>query len=709
MAFRSDISIRWDLSPRLITVAAPSTELVIQDLHDTLRELEAQQQNLIYESIIETTGGQDLGGSVTVGLTAQLLNACVSFEARTQNVSDGYATNIDITGTILTDSTATFVSDGVERGALLVNFIDFSVATVIQVLSETQIEITLLDDGLTDVWFTGPPTNGDYYKIWNQITCNVTGGNLVAVDANNNPIEPICPTAMVQVVRTASSSATSTFSKDIEFASFNGGVTVDINNITGNAAAGTKFPAGTIRQPCNNFEDALEILHTRGFDTLFIKGNATVTSGLIYDNITFIGQSIANSKVTITDSASVIGCEFSNMNLLGILDGYSTIKNSDIGSLIFFNGLIEDSGLSDTIILGGGTQGRFINCHNNMADQIAEIDCGGSGQSLVVRGFIGGLKISNKTGTDPVSIDMLSGQIIIDSTVINGEIILRGIGNLIDNSTDNAIINVIDLIQGSTIQRLSYQGIIWVDSSVTNTSTVIGVDGISTNPVSDLKTAFLIDQSLDFKSFNIEGIISLPEDKPGYRFFGNSRGILQLDGYTIDGGSVMNLGVQGIMGNSGDSNPVTGTVTLTNVFMLELRDFAGLGDNCVLGGELSLRASSKCLFRDLVVDERINPNPFIINSPAIDVNGAELVIQGMDGYMTIKNVNLPVSSAIITTNGGVINIDSSCTDGDIIIRGFGTVINQGTSTLTTSDLVDSVSLSKIPNDVFKKLFPFVVD
>ena len=41
MSFRADITIDWSLSPRIITVAAPSVEVSMQDLYDTLRTLEA--------------------------------------------------------------------------------------------------------------------------------------------------------------------------------------------------------------------------------------------------------------------------------------------------------------------------------------------------------------------------------------------------------------------------------------------------------------------------------------------------------------------------------------------------------------------------------------------------------------------------------------------------------------------------------------------
>ena len=51
---------------------------------------------------------------------------------------------------------------------------------------------------------------------------------------------------------------------------------------------------------------------------------------------------------------------------------------------------------------------------------------GGSGQSLAMRGYKGGMRISNRTGSDNVSIDMVSGHIVVDATCTGDPIIIRG-------------------------------------------------------------------------------------------------------------------------------------------------------------------------------------------------------------------------------------------------------------------------------------------
>jgi len=127
MAVRSDITVNFASSPRIVMVAAPSTEVNLQDLYDTLRDIEASEQGILYPMLLNAAGKQVLGGGALVGMTLTLRNALLSFEAR-----------------------------------------------------------------------TGP--------TW--VLCQVSGGNLVAVDAGGAPLpSPLCPTAYTYAVATQSTSA----------------------------------------------------------------------------------------------------------------------------------------------------------------------------------------------------------------------------------------------------------------------------------------------------------------------------------------------------------------------------------------------------------------------------------------------------------------------------------------------------------------------
>lgn len=74
---------------------------------------------------------------------------------------------------------------------------------------------------------------------------------------------------------------------------------------------------------------------------------------------------------------------------------------------------------------------------------------------MVIRDYSGGLRIINKTGADDnCSIDMSSGQVVIDSTVTAGEITIRGIAKVTDNSTGTASVVSDNLVSNSVANQV---------------------------------------------------------------------------------------------------------------------------------------------------------------------------------------------------------------------------------------------------------------
>jgi hypothetical protein len=68
MTTRDDVNADYQPSPRVIEVTAPSTELTVQDLVDTLRiSEEGFAEGLSFDKVIDAAGKEDLGGGVLVG------------------------------------------------------------------------------------------------------------------------------------------------------------------------------------------------------------------------------------------------------------------------------------------------------------------------------------------------------------------------------------------------------------------------------------------------------------------------------------------------------------------------------------------------------------------------------------------------------------------------------------------------------------------
>ncbi len=364
MTIRGDLTVNWSVSPRIITVAAPSTEITIQDLLDTCRYLESRQSAMDDARLIDAAGKEFLGGTTYVGLTATLQNAVIAFEAR-----------------------------------------------------------------------LGPG--------W--VLCAILGGNVVAVDTTKDPedpdyyIDPRMPTAYISVDRTASASATLQEQEALQYSSFGSGVTVN----TTSPYTGTEYPVGTLQQPVNNIPDALLIADERGFDKLYILGDITLGSSINIDNFDIVGQGSDRSAITIATGASTEDTTISECALEGDLGGdHIHVVNCEIGDITNFAGHMIRCLLMSTIALNGSGSSHLLDCRSGVAGMNSPtIDMGGDGQNLGVRAYAGGLRLINLNGDSvKVSLDFISGQAILTNTVTNGEIVVRGIALLTDDSTGANVI-----------------------------------------------------------------------------------------------------------------------------------------------------------------------------------------------------------------------------------------------------------------------------
>lgn len=201
MATRNDISVDYSVSPRIITVDAPSIELNMQDVVDTLRVIEGEFRGMSETSLLDAFGKQGLFGTVDVGITVLLNDVQVEFEARTTPAETGSAT----TGSTLQliDSSADFVTAGVARGSFVINFTDLSVADVLEVVNANTLTTRGLVGG-TDNDFD----IGDVYRVWNVAQVQALGGNLTAVDGLSAEINPVLPTFANQILRALAANAT---------------------------------------------------------------------------------------------------------------------------------------------------------------------------------------------------------------------------------------------------------------------------------------------------------------------------------------------------------------------------------------------------------------------------------------------------------------------------------------------------------------------
>lgn len=234
----------------------------------------------------------------------------------------------------------------------------------------------------------------------------------------------------------------------LQHSTFGGGVHVDVLNGT----VGTDYPIGTPGTPVNNIEDAQTIAAVNGFFVIFVMGNITLSSTAFLSNFKIIGQNAQLTTITVDSLAVVNTTEFLECTLTGDLDGGSVLRSGVAYNLNYINGFLFEVMISGNLTLGGGAAAHLFNCFSGTPGTATPIiDMSGSGQALALRGYNGGVTIINKSGSDSVSLDMASGTVFLDSTVTNGDIVVRGVAQLIDNSTGTANVLTDGLVQTGPI------------------------------------------------------------------------------------------------------------------------------------------------------------------------------------------------------------------------------------------------------------------
>ena len=669
MATRTDINVDFQPSPRVVEVSSPSTELVLQDLIDTLRVSEQGfTQGLSFDKLIDAAGKENLGGGVLVGITASLQDAQVSFEARRTPAETGTITTASGAGLnglqTFVDTSADFITAGISRGSLVINFTDNSIADVYEVVDVNTLTVRTLVNGSDNEFQLG-----DAYQVFNIVQCNISGGNLVAEDENDVQISSVVPTAFTQIVRTASSSATLSESQDIQYASFNGGVTVDATS----ANSGQAFPTGTSRQPVNNMSDALSIAITRGLNKFFINGNIALDT-LDFDNFIFVGQSTARTTITIDTTASVIASEFNNCSVTGTLDGNSVIENGVAKNLNVVDGVIRSSGIVGEIMMSGSDSLQLLDCYEGSSER-PYLNFNGSGTGLIVTNFNGAIGLKNKTGSDSGFMDMASGDIEIDNDVVAGTITLRGVAkwnNKFDysggaNIVDETIFTRVDETHGQVVRS------VFLDGTASSNG-----NGYQQQPFDNWSDSIQAAGDRGLRTLVIEGSVTMDRDIENFSITGLNLPAVALAGFKIDNCSFKKCVITGNQGVvSSGSNQFFETCGIQNV-----TNFNGSTDGCALAGNIEIADGATCIFNQVT---ELDPNQ---GSIVIDFKngsaGSTVALENATGDYLVRNMDHPDDRLNVNFASGEIVIEGNCTAGVVELHGVGDWENSATYAGTTS-------------------------
>lgn len=207
-------------------------------------------------------------------------------------------------------------------------------------------------------------------------------------------------------------------------------------------SAGTAYPQGTPKAPVNNLTDAKIIAVDRGFTEIHTHENLVIESTEDISDLKITGMSQVNSLLDIKKGALTNDTYFFQVSISGTLTGSTTFDHCTTRDIDNFSGQMQHCLIAgtETVTLSGIATAFFIDCWSAVPGMSTPvIDLGGSGCSLVLRHYSGGIELINKFGPESVSVDLSSGQVVLSNTITNGTFVIRGVGKLTDNSVGATI------------------------------------------------------------------------------------------------------------------------------------------------------------------------------------------------------------------------------------------------------------------------------
>jgi len=399
-------------------------------------------------------------------------------------------------------------------------------------------------------------------------------------------------------------------SPDIEYSSFNGAVSLDVDSVY----AGTTFPIGTERQPVNNIEDALLIAEYRGFKKLRMLSDFTFTTGANIDDFEILGESRDTTSIVLSAGANCSNLRVRDCGVTGILDGRTKLTNCEVGNLLYIDGDITNCGLFGSLSLSGSGKVVIADCYTVDQDNPPTINMGGSGNDLAMPNYSGIVTIKNLSGADnEIGLGMDAGMCILDSTITAGTIIVSGIGVLFDYS-DGATVNTDGILNtqqisasvwdenignhlvpnttGHEMYHQVYNDTVTIDT-VNGTSGTTFPTGSEENPVDNLADALTICNEHNFKTIHIHGAAIINgEDVTGITFSAD-RSL----GNSVTINSMFNTGAC-YFTDLTVSGTLSGSVRFTTCVLGRLTSFDGGAKNCLLTGDIDLTGTNANYFTE---------------------------------------------------------------------------------------------------------------
>lgn len=231
------------------------------------------------------------------------------------------------------------------------------------------------------------------------------------------------------------------------------------------------------------------------------------------------------------------------------------------------------------------------------------------------------------------------------------------------------------------IDIIEYAGGIWVDSGASNTNTVVGVDGIPSNPVSTLVAARTLADAIGVQRYYITNSsgLTLAATHESWKFIGLDRAsILNLGSQDLDNSVFKGLSLAGTQGGTGIIKLVD--CTLTSLLALRPR-----ADRCCIAGDITILTGSMLIFDQCYSGVPGNATPELTFSAGV----TGLNFRHYSGGLEVKAMTSDHTMSYETD--GQLILNANCTGGAISARGNMSITDNSGNVTITKDAVYNTS------------------
>ena len=228
---------------------------------------------------------------------------------------------------------------------------------------------------------------------------------------------------------------------------------VYINTISG--VPGTTGSIGTPTNPVSNITDAFIIATEKNLSSYNITGPCALDQD--YTNWTFNGAGAHVDNTTLFNFAGydVNRCLFHDMNLTGSMTGKIEAHECGLSVLAGLDGFFITCGFFDSFLIDDDALIAFHDCFSVVAGTGHPVCTVGSNVALQFRGYSGGIGIRALTAGCTVSADLAPGRVKVYDDCTGGLILVRGSGDLIDESGGLVTIDESGLVFSGTEQTIA--------------------------------------------------------------------------------------------------------------------------------------------------------------------------------------------------------------------------------------------------------------